>query len=209
MDNIHNAYAASLCSFCPFSFLLFHVIQEITPPTSRQPLQLLLSPSSFLFLLIQIIISPHILNDPGIAQLQSSIQIRSQIGSAGLPSFRHGSINQDLKVDLSNLRVSVMPEIAGPGLAFDHDKFLQFYGELNEDNGRNEPFLVQKGVEVAGKALEFGPVFDVFDEVDVGVVAPVASDADVEIWVEVIDTRASHVVHVLLHLVGSLSGEGG
>ena len=80
---------------------------------------------------------------------------------------------------------------------------------MNEDNGRDEPFLVQKGVEIARKALEFGPVFDVFDEVDVGVIAPVASDADVQVGVEVIDARASHVVYILLHLVGSLSGEGG
>ena len=99
-----------------------------------------------------------------------------------------------------------MPQIPRPRFALDHDELLQLDGELDQNDRRDETLLVQKRVEIARKALEFGPILDVFDEIDVGVVATVTSDADVVFRVEIIHSGASRVVDVLLLLQRILVG---
>lgn len=68
--------------------------------------------------------------------------------------------------------------------------------------------LVQEWIEVARESLEFGPIFNVFDEINIGVISSITSDADVKIRIKVVNTGASNVVHVFLLFVGGLKVKG-
>ena len=179
-----------------------------SPLSQRPPNRSRFAPPPFLsvssFLLFQIVISPDVFDDSGVAQFEPGVQIRPQISPTGLPAFGHRAVDENFEVDLADLRVPVVLEIARPRLALDHHEFLEFDGELDEDDRRDETLLVQEGVEVTRKALEFRPVFHAFDEIFVGVVAPAASDADVKVGVEILQVGIVVVVDVLLRLVASL-----
>ena len=92
-------------------------------------------------LLLQVVISPDIFDYSSISQFQARVEIRSQISPAGFPAFGHRAVDEDLEVDLANLRVSIVPQIPCPRLALDHHQLLEFHRELDQDDGGDESFL--------------------------------------------------------------------